>query len=95
MRFSRLYENRDGMAEEIKALTGVQAEVVRIRRLAEEISDFEISRRLNAFADEIERGAQEFIAHITRIEHLTGGQMLEHLAVRASVRSRIVLISRA
>jgi hypothetical protein len=51
------------MAEEIEALTGVRAEVLKIRRLAEEISDFEISRRLNALADEIEPGAREFIAH--------------------------------
>ena len=39
----------------------MRAEVVRIRRLAEEISDFEISSRVNALADEIERGAQEFV----------------------------------
>ena len=49
----------DGMAEEITALIGIRAEVLQLRRLAGQIFDPEISRRLYALADDIERGAEE------------------------------------
>jgi len=46
-------------ASDIIALSGVWMQVLHCRRLAAEISDPEISRRLQALADEIERGARE------------------------------------
>ena len=45
------------MIEDIERLTLVQSQVINLRRLAAETFDRQISRRLFALADEIERPA--------------------------------------
>ncbi len=51
---------RLGLApDDITALSGVWSQVLQCRRLAGQITDPDISRRLRALADEIEHGARE------------------------------------
>jgi hypothetical protein len=47
------------MGENIELLIQIQHQVIQCRRLANEISDPETSRRLHELADEIERRARE------------------------------------
>ena len=57
---SRTFPFRFGtMGENIELLIQIQHQVIQCRRLANEISDPETSRRLHELADEIERRARE------------------------------------